>query len=41
MITESRFMGEGKDRERASIVVFAESAGDFLVATQEMIEKLG
>jgi hypothetical protein len=33
-------MGEGKDRERASIVVFAESALDFLKATQEMIEKL-
>jgi hypothetical protein len=40
-ITENRFMGEGKDRERASIVVFAESAADFLEATQEMIQKLG
>ena len=25
-ITESRFMGEGKDRERASIVVFPDHA---------------
>jgi hypothetical protein len=40
-ITESRFVGEGKDRERASIVVFAESGTDFLEATQEMIQKLG
>ncbi len=40
-ITESRFKGEGKDRERTSIVVFAESAADFLEATQEMIQKLG
>jgi hypothetical protein len=40
MITESRFMGEGKDRERASIVVFPDHAQDFLEATQGMIEKL-
>ena len=40
-ITETRFRGEGKERARASIVVFAESAPDFLEATQEMIEKLG
>jgi hypothetical protein len=39
-ITESRFMGEGKDRERASIVVFPDHAQDFLRATQEMVEKL-
>jgi hypothetical protein len=39
-ITESRFMGEGKDRERASIVVFPDYAQDFLEATQEMIGEL-
>jgi hypothetical protein len=39
-ITESRFKGEGQDRERSSIVVFPDNALDFLEATQEMIEKL-
>lgn len=39
-ITESRFMGEGKDRERASILVFPDHAQDFLEAAQEMISKL-
>jgi hypothetical protein len=39
-ITESRFKGEGQDRERASIVVFPDHAQDFLEATQEMIQKL-
>jgi hypothetical protein len=39
-ITESRFMGEGKDRERASIIVFPDHAQDFLATTQEMIKKL-
>ena len=40
-ITESRFKGEGQERERASIVVFADHARDFLVAAEEMIHKLG
>ena len=39
-ITESRFKGEGQDRERSSIVVFPDHAQDFLEATQEMVEKL-
>ena len=39
-ITESRFVGEGKDRARTSIVVFPDNAQDFLEATREMIEKL-
>lgn len=39
-ITETRFKGEGQDRERSSIVVFPDNALDFLEATQEMIEKL-
>ena len=40
-ITESRFKGEGKDRERASIVVFPDHSQDFLAAIQEMVKKLG
>jgi hypothetical protein len=39
-ITESRLIGEGKNRERASIAVFPDHAQDFLEATQEMIQKL-
>jgi hypothetical protein len=39
-ITESRFKGEGQERERISIAVFPEHAQEFLVATQAMIEKL-
>jgi hypothetical protein len=39
-ITESRFKGEGQDRERSSIVVFPDKSMDFLEATQEMVEKL-
>lgn len=39
MITQSRFKGEGQERERASIVVFPDHAQDFLAATQEMVEK--
>jgi hypothetical protein len=39
-ITQTRFMGEGQDRERASIVIFPDYARDFLEATQEMIQKL-
>ena len=40
VITESRFQGEGKNRERASIAVFPEHAKEFLEATREMIGKL-
>ncbi len=39
-ITESRFKGEGQDRERVSIAVFPDHAQDFLKATQEMVKKL-
>jgi len=41
VITESRFKGKGKDRERASIVVFPEFAQEFLAALQAVIRKLG
>lgn len=39
-ITESRFVGEGKDRERVSITVFPDQAQEFLAAAQEMVKKL-
>ncbi len=41
VITESRFKGEGEDRERVSIVVFPEHALAFLETVQEMVGKLG
>ena len=40
-ITESRFKGEDKERERARIIVFPDHAEDFLDAAREMIGKLG
>ena len=39
-ITESRFKGEGQDRERVSIAVFPDHAQEFLEATQKMVSKL-
>jgi hypothetical protein len=39
-ITESRFKGEGEERERSSILVFSDHAQDFLEAAREMIEKI-
>ena len=40
VITESRFKGEGHERERSSIAIFPEYAQDFLQALQEMTELL-
>ena len=40
VITESRFKGEGKERERTSIAVFPEYAHGFLQALQEMVSNL-
>lgn len=40
MITESRFKGEGADRERKAIFVFPEQAKAFSKAVAEMITKL-
>jgi hypothetical protein len=40
-ITESRFKGEGSERERQSIVVFPEEAEEFAQAVSEMAAKLG
>ena len=40
VITQSRFKGEEKGHERASLVVFPESAQEFLEAAQEMLSRL-
>lgn len=40
LITESRYMGEGKGRERTSIVVFPDHAQEFLKTVGEMVKKL-
>ncbi|MCI0558942.1 MAG: DUF3276 family protein [Nitrososphaera sp.] len=39
-ITESRFKGEGNERERSSIIVFPDNAEEFLQAVSEMVAKL-
>ena len=40
VITESRFKGDRKERERSSIAVFPEYAHGFLQALQEMVSNL-
>jgi hypothetical protein len=40
MITESRFKGEGEERERSTIIVFQENAQEFAEAVSQMTEKL-
>ncbi len=40
LITESRFKGEGKERERKTIILFIESAKEFSKALTEMVAKL-
>ncbi|MGH2537464.1 MAG: DUF3276 family protein [Candidatus Promineifilaceae bacterium] len=40
VITESRFKGEGEERERVSIAVFPENAEEFSQAVAEMAAKL-
>ena len=40
LLTESRFKGEGEERERISITVFPESAGPFGQAVAEMVTRL-
>lgn len=40
VITESRFMGEDKERERVSMVIFQEHADEFSKAVSEMATKL-
>ena len=40
MITESRFKGEGEDRERKTIFVFQEQAAEFSKTVNEMVAKI-
>ena len=40
VITESRFKGEGRERERSSIVIFPEQIKEFASALQEISHKL-
>ena len=40
VITESRFMGEGKERERISMAIFQEHAGEFSKAVAEIAARL-
>ncbi len=40
VITESRFKGDGEERERNTVVVFPESAEEFAAAVAEMVENL-
>jgi hypothetical protein len=41
VITESRFKGEGSERQRSSIVVFPEQINEFTSALKEMVSELG
>ncbi len=40
LLTESRFKGEGEERERVSITIFPESAAPFGQAVAEMVSRL-
>ena len=40
VITQSRFKGEGKGHDRASLAVFPETANEFLETAQDMLNKL-
>ncbi len=40
LLTESRFKGEGEERERVSITIFPESAVPFGQAVAEMVSRL-
>ena len=40
LLTESRYKGEGEERERVSITVFPESAAPFGQAVAEMVNRL-
>jgi len=41
VITESRFKGEGEERERSAVIVFQESAAEFAKLVMQMSTKLG
>lgn len=40
VITESRFMGEGKERERQRVIVFPEHAHEFLEELTSLVWRL-
>jgi len=40
VITESRFKGEGKERERSTIIVFQDNAEEFARTVSEMITRI-
>ncbi len=40
VITESRFKGEGEERERSTIIVFQDNAEDFARTVSEMITRI-
>ena len=40
VITESRFQGEGRERERARLMVFSEHARDFAACVAELVSQL-
>ena len=40
VITQSRFKGEGKGHDRASLAVFPETAKEFLETAQDMLSRL-
>ena len=40
LITESRFKGEGDERERSSILVFQQNVQDFAQAISDLAEKI-
>ena len=40
VITESRFKGEGSERQRSSVVVFPEQIKEFSTAIQEMAREI-
>ena len=41
VITESRFKGEGSERQRSRVVVFPEQIKEFTSALQELVSELG
>ena len=40
VITQSRYKGEGKGHDRASLAVFPETAEEFLETAQDMLSRL-
>jgi hypothetical protein len=40
VITQSRYMGEGKERKRSSIIIFPEHVNEFLATLQSLKNQL-